>query len=48
MAVATGVAEVVVCYRAMNERSGLRFGNFGGAMGGGLPPFLSCTGRTGC
>lgn len=26
MAVATGVAEVVVCYRAMNERSGLRFG----------------------
>ena len=32
MAVATGVAEVVVCYRAMNERSGLRFGNFGGAM----------------
>lgn len=26
MAVATGVAEVVVCYRAMNERSGRRFG----------------------
>jgi acetyl-CoA acetyltransferase len=26
MAVATGVAEVVVCYRAMNERSGNRFG----------------------
>ncbi|AYH43525.1 lipid-transfer protein [Azoarcus sp. DN11] len=26
MAVATGVAEVVVCYRAMNERSGMRFG----------------------
>jgi acetyl-CoA acetyltransferase len=26
MAVATGVAEVVVCYRALNERSGLRFG----------------------
>ena len=26
MAVATGVAGVVVCYRAMNERSGLRFG----------------------
>lgn len=26
MAVATGVAEVVVCYRAMNERSGLRYG----------------------
>lgn len=29
MAVATGVAEVVVCYRAMNERSGLRFGQPG-------------------
>jgi acetyl-CoA acetyltransferase len=26
MAVATGVAEVVVCYRAFNERSGQRFG----------------------
>jgi acetyl-CoA acetyltransferase len=26
MAVATGAAEVVVCYRAMNERSGRRFG----------------------
>ena len=26
MAVATGVAKVVVCYRAMNERSGFRFG----------------------
>jgi acetyl-CoA acetyltransferase len=26
MAVATGVANVVVCYRAMNERSGRRFG----------------------
>jgi len=26
MAVATGVADVVVCYRAMNERSGARFG----------------------
>ncbi len=26
MAVATGVAEVVVCYRAFNERSGARFG----------------------
>jgi acetyl-CoA acetyltransferase len=26
MAVATGVADVVVCYRAMNERSGVRFG----------------------
>ena len=26
MAIATGVAEVVVCYRAMNERSEMRFG----------------------
>jgi acetyl-CoA acetyltransferase len=26
MAVATGIAEVVVCYRALNERSGHRFG----------------------
>lgn len=26
MAVATGVAEAVVCYRAFNERSGFRFG----------------------
>ncbi len=26
MAIATGVADVVVCYRAMNERSGNRFG----------------------
>ncbi|WP_373194101.1 lipid-transfer protein [Mycobacterium marinum] len=29
MAVATGVAEVVVCYRAFNERSGMRFGGSG-------------------
>jgi len=27
MAIATGVCEVVVCYRAMNERSGQRFGS---------------------
>ena len=26
MAVATGTADVVVCYRALNERSGRRFG----------------------
>src|SRR5215471_9148450 len=26
MAVATGAADVVVCYRALNERSGRRFG----------------------
>ncbi len=32
MAVATGVADVVVCYRAFNERSGMRFGNIGGAL----------------
>jgi acetyl-CoA acetyltransferase len=32
MAVATGVADVVVCYRAFNERSGSRFGNFGGSI----------------
>jgi acetyl-CoA acetyltransferase len=42
MAVATGVAEVVVCYRAFNERSGNRFGNMTGQMGGGgLPPWLA-------
>jgi len=28
MAVATGVADVVVCYRAFNERSGQRFGQY--------------------
>jgi len=27
MAIATGVADVVVCYRAFNERSGHRFGS---------------------
>ena len=27
MAVVTGAADVVVCYRAFNERSGLRFGS---------------------
>jgi len=41
MAVAAGVAEVVVCYRAFNERSGSRFGSFAGSMAGGMPPFLS-------
>ncbi len=30
MAVSTGVAEVVVCYRAFNERSGNRFGSTSG------------------
>ena len=32
MAVATGVADVVVCYRAFNERSGNRFGDMSGRM----------------
>lgn len=36
MAVATGAADVVVCYRAFNERSGVRFGQFMGS-GGGAP-----------
>ena len=40
MAVATGVASVVVCYRAFNERSGIRFGDTGRAMNG-VPPWLS-------
>ena len=31
MAVATGVADVVVCYRGFNERSGTRFGQASGA-----------------
>ncbi len=41
MAVATGVARVVVCYRAFNERSGTRFGGFAGQLGGGIPLFMS-------
>ena len=47
MAVATGVADVVVCYRAFNERSGMRFG--GAAMAGAamLPPFLDMYGPYG-
>ena len=40
MAVATGAAEVVVCYRAFNERSGLRFGNIGGSITT-MPPWMS-------
>ncbi|WP_042431918.1 lipid-transfer protein [Streptacidiphilus anmyonensis] len=49
MAVATGVAEVVVCYRAFNERSGHRFGSGlqarqpsaeGVSMGWTMPPGL--------
>lgn len=34
MAVATGVAETVVCYRAFNERSGRRFGQPNPGIGG--------------
>jgi acetyl-CoA acetyltransferase len=47
MAVATGAAGVVVCYRAFNERSGMRFG--GAAMGAVtmLPPFLDMYGPYG-
>jgi acetyl-CoA acetyltransferase len=40
MAVASGVANVVVCYRAMNERSGTRFGGFAGSMST-MPLFMS-------
>ena len=47
MAVATDVAQVVVIYRAFNERSGLRFGNFGGSMTGASPPWLSWYGPFG-
>jgi acetyl-CoA acetyltransferase len=47
MAVATDVAQVVVVYRAFNERSGLRFGNFGGSMTGAAPPWLSWYGPFG-
>ena len=45
--VATGAANVVVCYRAMNERSGMRYG--GSAMMGAamLPPFLDMYGPYG-
>jgi acetyl-CoA acetyltransferase len=46
MAVATGAADVVVCYRALNERSGMRFG--GAAMTATmLPPFLDMYGPYG-
>jgi acetyl-CoA acetyltransferase len=46
MAIATGVAEVVVCYRAFNERSGMRFGGPGMA-GAMLPPWLDWYGPFG-
>ncbi len=40
MAVATGVASAVVCYRAFNERSGTRFGGFASQLTS-MPLFLS-------
>ena len=46
MAIAAGVADVVVCYRAFNERSGLRFGGAGLAATT-LPPFLDMYGPYG-
>lgn len=46
MAIATGVAEVVVCYRAFNERSGMRFGGSGMAAAM-LPPWLDWYGPYG-
>jgi acetyl-CoA acetyltransferase len=46
MAVATGVAEVVLCYRAFNERSGMRFGG-AAATATTLPPFLDMYGPYG-
>jgi acetyl-CoA acetyltransferase len=36
MAVATGIADVVVCYRALNERSGRRFGQVAAGLAGNL------------
>jgi acetyl-CoA acetyltransferase len=41
MAVATGVADVVVCWRAFNERSGLRYGGSGWGSSPSLPPFMA-------
>src|SRR5262249_34257679 len=46
MAVATGVADVVVCYRAFNERSGMRYGG-PGMEAARLPPFLDMYGPYG-
>jgi len=46
MAVATGVAQVVVCYRAFNERSGFRYGGSGMARSH-LPPWLDWYGPYG-
>ena len=46
MAVATGVADVVLCYRAFNERSGMRYGG-SGMVGAMLPPWLDWYGPFG-
>ena len=47
MAVATGAADVVVCYRALNERSGRRFGRVVGRRGRApRPPTASTTAGT--
>jgi 17-hydroxy-3-oxo-4-pregnene-20-carboxyl-CoA lyase len=46
MAIATGAADVVVCYRALNERSGMRFGG-AGMVGARLPPWLDWYGPYG-
>jgi acetyl-CoA acetyltransferase len=46
MAVATGAADVVVCYRAFNERSGNRFGNMSARVGE-LPLWLAWYGPYG-
>jgi len=40
MAVATGVANVVVVYRAFNERSGMRYGGSGYGASAALPPWM--------
>lgn len=47
MAVATGAADVVVCYRAFNERSGMRYGGAGMASAAMLPPWLDWYGPYG-
>ena len=48
MAVATGVADVVVCYRAFNERSGHALRRFGGtATGDAAAVPGDCTRRSG-
>ncbi len=41
MAVATGIADVVVCYRAFNERSGFRFGGSTARASGETPLWLA-------